>query len=159
MSTAVSPITYRHEQRGFIHWILAPILLLFLVQAWITWGDPLAAILALALAAVFTVLMLSFATLTVEDEQDALAVRFGPLPLFQKRIPYSDIHSARPGKTAWIDGWGIHYIPFRGWTYNVSGMRCVVLETRKGTFRVGSDDAEALAEFVQQKISPQTENG
>ena len=50
-----------------------------------------------------------FRTLTVRDEGDLLAVRYGPLPMFSKTIRYSEIESIEPDRTKVVDGWGIHW--------------------------------------------------
>ena len=51
-----------------------------------------------------------------------------------------------------IDGLGIHYVPFRGWTYNLWGFDCVVLELGKKTLRIGSNDADGLLTFLRSRI-------
>ena len=64
-----------------------------------------------------------------------------------------DISRAEPARIALIDGWGIHYVPGRGWTYNIWGWSCVRLTVNGGTLRIGTDDAESLAQFILAKIS------
>jgi hypothetical protein len=96
---------------------------------------------------------LCFATLTVRDEGHSLAIRFGPLPVFHKRIAYESISEAEPTRSALIDGWGIHYIPGRGWTWNLWGWSCVKLKVNGRTVRIGSDDAESLARFIQTRMA------
>ena len=56
-----------------------------------------------------------------------------------------------PGRIAIIDGWGIHYIPGRGWTYNLWGFGCVKLTVRGKVVRVGTNDVENLARFLGEK--------
>ena len=99
------------------------------------------------------VIGLSFMQLTVRDEQDALAVRFGPLPLFFTRIPYDKIRSVEPDRTTLLDGWGIHYLPGRGTTFNIWGFHCVRVELENRTIRIGTDDVENLVAFLRQRIS------
>jgi hypothetical protein len=93
-----------------------------------------------------------FRSLTIADEGEWLAVRFGPLPFFGTSIRYADISDAQPGRTSWIDGWGIHYLPGRGWTYNLWGFRCVVLRMVNRSIRLGTDDPDNLAHFIRQRI-------
>ena len=93
-----------------------------------------------------------FGSLTIRDDGEWLALRYGPLPVFRKRIRYADITAVEPGRTAIIDGWGIHYIIGRGWTYNLWGFGCVKLTLGKKVIRVGSDDVDRLAEFLRSKI-------
>jgi hypothetical protein len=51
----------------------------------------------------------SIGHLTVEDEGDRLAIRFGPLPLFRRRVRYEDILEVEAGRTTFLDSWGIHW--------------------------------------------------
>ena len=90
--------------------------------------------------------------LTIRDEDEFLALRFGPLPILRKKIRYADITSIEVGRTSILDGWGIHYVPFRGWTYNIWGFTCVRLTLGRKTVRVGTDDAEELAKMISEKI-------
>ena len=87
----------------------------------------------------------------IRDEGDCLAIRFGPLPVFRKLIRYADIRGVEVGRTRIIDGWGVHYILGRGWTYNLWGFDCVKLTLGRKIIRVGTDDAEALATFTCEK--------
>jgi len=92
--------------------------------------------------------------LAVVAEGDHLAIRFGPLPLFRKRIRYDDIREVKTGRTTLLDGWGIHWNPWGGWVWNIWGRDCVVIRLNKGVFRVGTDDPRGLAEFLKGRISP-----
>lgn len=141
---------YQHSQHARLGWILALI------------GAVLAATGALAdvrlliplglTGAILIVVALCFATLTVVDEGESLVVRYGPLPLFRHRVAYASITSARPSRSAFIAGWGIHYIPGRGWTYNLWGRECAELNFKSRTLGLGSDDAANLAAFIQSRI-------
>jgi hypothetical protein len=55
-----------------------------------------------------------------------------------------------------VDGWGVHWIPGRGTTYNLWGFDCAVLLVNGRIVRIGSDDAEGLVEFLKAKIRPPT---
>ena len=68
-----------------------------------------------------TIRGLAFASLTASDEGEHLALRFGPLPLLRKTIRYAELPGIELGRTSHPDGWGIHYILGRGWTYNIFG--------------------------------------
>ena len=145
-------MSYSHTQRGPIWVMLAFFGAAAFAGAWMARGEmPLALTLA-GLGAVMVVLALSFGTLTVRDDGDSLAIRYGPLPLFRKRISYGSITSAEASRSTLIDGWGIHYIPGRGWTFNLWGWTCVRLRVNGRTIRVGSDDAENLARFLGTKM-------
>jgi hypothetical protein len=102
-------------------------------------------------AAVLALAGLMFGSLTVRGDGEFLSLRYGPLPLFGKRIPYAEVTAVEPGRTALIDGWGIHCIPGRGWTYNLWGFGCVKLTLGKKVIRVGTDDPEGLAAFLRAK--------
>ena len=144
---------YEHTQRGPI-WIV-----LLLAGAGALYGawqarDQWQVALAVSIAGgIMLLLSACFATLTVRDEGQSLLLFFGPLPLFRKRIFYESITDARPTRSALIDGWGIHCIPGRGWIYNLWGWSCVRLTVNGRTFRIGSDDADNLAQFIQTKIA------
>ena len=96
----------------------------------------------MAIAAIFALCGLMFGSLTISDEGEWLALRFGPLPVLRKTIRYADITGVEVGRTTIIDGWGIHYMPGRGWTYNIWGFGCVKLTLGRKIIRVGTDDAE-----------------
>ncbi len=145
---ATTSLDYRHTQYApwcVILYVLAAVLL---VSAWqISEQQPIAIVLALSGV---TVLLLapSFHHLTVANEGNTLAIRFGPLPLFQKRIRYADIESAEVGRTHILDGWGIHYSVRGGWVWNIYGRDCVVIRLHDRVLRVGTNDANGLAQFL-----------
>jgi len=146
------PDTYNHTQRGPLYLIMLAVAVVILAMAWRLRDDPASVHGLLILAAVFFLVSLMFKRLTIRDEGAHLAVRYGPLPLFRRRIPYSEIASADPDRTSWIDGWGIHWIPGRGYTYNLWGFGCVRLVVRERVIRIGSDDVENLVSFLRKKI-------
>lgn len=123
-----------------------------LAGAWLTsetW--PVALILA-TVALVLMSLALMFTNLTVSDQGDYMVLRFGILGVFRKRIAYSDITAFAPAKSSLIDGWGIHMIPGRGWTWNLWGFQCVQLTVNGRTIRVGTDDVDGLIKFLTEKL-------
>jgi hypothetical protein len=99
------------------------------------------------------IVAMSFRRLTVEDQGDFLRIRFGPIPLFGTRVAYSSMTAVTLAKSSWIDGWGIHYLPWRGWTFNLWGFNCVVVHCGKRVIRIGTNDAGNLANFLTTKIS------
>jgi hypothetical protein len=50
-----------------------------------------------------------------------------------------------------LDGWGIHMSIRGGWVWNLWGRDCVVVHLKKGTLRIGTDDAANLEVFLQGK--------
>ena len=112
---------------------------------------PVMAVLV-AVGTFVLVVAAAFGRLTISDEGEFLALRYGPLPLFRKRIPYAEITGVEPDRSLLIDGWGIHYLPWRGWTYNLWGLDCVRLQLGRRVIRVGSDDVDNLVEFLRHRI-------
>lgn len=142
---------YRHTQRGHLHWLIAVPLLVLAVVSVVAPADEFVRWIFLGAVVLLGVLAASFMHLTVVDEGPHLAIRYGPVPLFSKCIPYERIHAVRAGRSAWIDGLGIHWVPGRGWTYNLWGRACVELELDRGVLRIGSDDVPALLAFLEAK--------
>lgn len=143
---------YEHKQRSPLHLILLTMAALFVGFA-LGGADVLAARIGLnAAACLVAFLALCFAHLTVRDDDGFLTLRYGPLPLFGWRITWSEIESAAVGRTSWIDGWGIHWVPGRGTTFNLWGFDCVVLQVNGKVIRIGTDDPENLAAFISTRI-------
>ncbi|MBU4270962.1 MAG: hypothetical protein KKE86_13565 [Planctomycetes bacterium] len=143
---------YNHMQRGSWHYILFAVAAVMLAAAWVARDEVWAMDLNLAVAVLFVALAMMFGSLTVRDEGQWLALRYGPLPMFRKRIRYDKITAVEPDRTKIIDGWGIHYIPGRGWTYNLWGFDCTRLSLGKKIIRVGTDDADNLVKFLKGKV-------
>jgi hypothetical protein len=143
---------YHHTQKG--HWGLMcyAFAAAFLVASL---SLPVLALQITFLVTGFFMVLLgaSCGRLTVEDEGDRLVVRFGPLPLFRRRIPYEDIVEVETGRTTFLEGWGVHWSPWGGWVWNIWGYDCIVLRLKRGKLKIGTDDAERLAGFVKSRIS------
>ena len=144
---------YVSTQKGPWAAVLGGVAVLLVVQAVILCEKPMVGAALVAGAAILAICAGCFHRLTVRDEGDRLGIRFGPLPLFRKTIPYGAIRSAVTGRSAFIDGWGIHYIPRRGWTYNIRGYACVVLDVDGTAVRVGVPDPDRLADFLRSKMA------
>ncbi len=144
---------YQHTQTGGLHHLLYAVVGVLLIGAWFVRGAPgMVAILAITFALVL-VLAVSLKTLTVQDEGEELAIRFGPVPLFSKTIPYAAITAVEADRTRLVDGWGIHSVPWRGWTWNLWGFDCVKLTLGRKVIRIGTDDVKNLVVFLRGKIS------
>lgn len=147
-------MTYSHTQTGWLHWIVAGTSVPLCATAYALWGVPMAWIAPAVAAAICLLLSLCFRSLTVEDGGEALEVRYGPLPLFQKRIAYDRIVAVQAGRSALVDGLGVHWVPGRGWTYNLWGRTCAELTLEGGRrIRVGTDDPEGLVGFLRSRIT------
>jgi hypothetical protein len=126
------------------------------VGAYFAWHEQrFAAWILLGCGGLMGILVFSFSELTVRDEGEALSIRFGPWPLWGRRIPYASIRDPRPARSRLIDGWGIHWAPGRGWTWNLWTFDCVEMRVDGRLFRVGTDDKERLAAFLQERVAAQ----
>jgi len=105
-------------------------------------------------AAILALCGLAFGSLTIRDEGEYLAIRFGPLPVLCKRIRYADITGVETGRTKLIDGWGIHYMPGRGWTYNLWGYDCVKLTLGKSCQELYGDQLKLPPEPKSVPVYP-----
>jgi len=145
---------YRHTQTSPARLFLALVILVALIAGWV-WRTEFWAWFSMAMLAGVTLFVaLTMTTLTTEDIGDALFVYFGPVSLFSTRIRYDEIQEAKATRSRIIDGWGLHYIPGRGWTWNLWGFDCVDIRRADGQiFRIGSDDAEHLAKLIQSKMT------
>ncbi len=114
---------YDHVQRGYVSWLLALIAIALGVAAGATGDQPPVPLLLGLGGLLFALLALSFHRLRVHDDGDAVRIAFGPLPLFRKRLRYSEIARVEAGRSTVLDGWGIHYVPGRGWTWNRAACR------------------------------------
>lgn len=144
-------MSYCHRQRGPLYVLVFAAAAAVLIAAWFMRHVPLAAAAMVAVAGLVALLGFSFVHLTVRDAGEYLVVRFGPLPLFGTRIAYRDVIDVQPGRSTVIDGWGVHWLPGRGWIFNIWGFDCVVVRMHDRTVRIGSDDARGLAEFIKSR--------
>ena len=151
---------YKHTQRGSLHWLL---LLLatgfFALGIWAPMDDAdriLARTFLWGAASLMLLFAFTVVTLTVSSDGHRLRLRYGPVPLLRKTIYIAEIENARAARSRWIDGFGIHYVPLRGWTYNLWGRDCVELTVGLQTIRVGSDEPQQLAAHLDRQIAKHT---
>ena len=100
----------------------------------------------------FVFLSLCFAQLSIREAGDRLDVAFGPIPLFRRAVAYDDIRSFTVGRSAFIDGWGVHWVPGRGWTWNLWGRDCVELDVGGRRLRLGTDDPAGLEAHLAARV-------
>ena len=143
-------MSYEHTQKSPMGRILFIIAVLILVCAF--WIPNQTKLILLVVAVLLFFASLCFSHLTICDETDFLSLRFGPLPIFRSRIVYSEITDVQEDRSNILDGWGIHYMPGRGITYNVWGFDCVRIQKGKIIVRVGTDDKMALTSLLKTKI-------
>lgn len=142
---------YRHTQFGNLHYLFYVLALVGFGAAVSLRGHP--AGIGLLIGTIVILFAGAFVRqLTIRDGGDDLILEFGLTTLFRKRFRYADITSVEPGRTKVIDGWGIHYIIGRGWTYNIWGFDCVKLTLGKKVVRIGTDDVAGLTALLQKKI-------
>jgi hypothetical protein len=146
----ISP-TYSHTQNSPLWLILFGSAIPFFGLAWLAREQPVVVAVMIVVGLLLVLVGLAFHHLTVQDEGDRLAIRFGPLPFLKSSIPYAEIQYVEVGRTSILDGWGIHWNPWHGRVWNVWGRDCVVIHLRQGDFRVGSDDVQNLAEFLKSR--------
>ncbi len=144
---------YHHTQKAPWFLLLFALAALFFTVAWVTRAEPVLPAILFLSGLLMAALGYSFQHLTVADEGERLAIWFGPLPLFRRRIRYDDMREVEIGRTTIMDGWGIHWSPWGGWVWNIWGRDCVVIRRRRGVIKVGTDDAERLAEFLEGRKS------
>ena len=144
---------YEHTQKAplnLIHYGTAALMLAAAVLLSEHWPTSL----VLALGAGLVVLAgAMFGFLTVRDAGDHLVVRYGPIPAFRARFPYALITKVQRSRSALIDGWGVHWVPGRGTTFNLWGRDCVTFRFGRRMIRIGTDDVENLTAFLEEKTS------
>ena len=144
---------YQHTQKGPWFLLLYGFGLLMLVVGWLVREVPVVPVVLLVAGGIMLLLGACFQHLTVADEGERLAIRFGPLPLFEMRVHFGDIEEVEVGRTTLLDGWGIHLSLKGGWVWNIWGRDCVVIRRKDGVLRIGTDDAGNLAAFLRTKMS------
>jgi hypothetical protein len=137
---------YRHTQTGLVIVVTMGLAALAVIVAVATAALPPP---FLALAGVFLVCLVLFGSLTVDVDDAAVSIRFGP-GLIRRSFALAEIRAVTAVRNPWYYGWGIRLLP-RGWLYNVSGLDAVEIELADGrTHRIGTDEPEALAAAIQQ---------
>lgn len=144
--------TYAHTQRGKLHYLVLATAMLYVVLSLLfDWSGDVQRLLA-AIAAGLGVVALACERMTVRDAGGHLEIRYGPLPFVRRRLELAAMTSARIGRTTLIDGWGVQWMPGRGWTYNLWGFDCVEITYRGRTVRVGTDDPRGLMAHLNRRI-------
>ena len=64
----------------------------------------------------------------------------------------NDIRAVEVGRTTILDGWGIHMSLRGGWVWNIWGRDCVVVRHQRSVTRVGTDNAQGLADFLKARM-------
>jgi len=146
-------MTYKHTQTGWVTLAVCGVLLVFLMAVAAHMPEPRARPIPLYVGVpILLIIMVLFGSLTVTVSDTTVTIQFGP-GIIRKKISLSDVASCNPVRNQWWWGWGIRLIP-GGWLYNVSGLDAVELKMKNGRiFRVGTDEAQRLADFIQAKLA------
>lgn len=140
--------SYKHTQIGYLLIVVFSVVFLLIGKLTIDTNFNPGTVLLLA----FMILCLgTFATLTVEVDDQAINLRFG-IGLLRKRFLLENIEAWRAVKNPLYYAWGIHAIP-GGWVFNVSGLQAVELQMRNGRkYRIGTDDAHSLLNAIETNL-------
>ncbi len=146
--------SYRHRQVGTFTGLIALGVLvvgLVLVRTLSLRGEQYS-FLIVGLPLVITMVTLAlFSVLEISVDAQRLVWRFPPF--ITKSVTLAQVAEAKPTRTSFIYGWGIHYTD-RGWLYNVSGLGAVHIRLKDGKqFMLGSDEPAALAEAINRSVA------
>jgi len=153
----VSNVRYSHTQPG--HLIrLAGSAAVAATLAAILWAPPegkagpWADVLLGAVAAIVALATGLFWSMTVRVTDTDLEWWFGP-GLLRWRVPLEAIEAVEPARTTIWHGWGVHWTR-RGWLYNISGLRAVLVRRKNGrSLLLGTDEPEALIGALREAIA------
>ena len=100
----ISP-TYSHTQEAPLWMILFGLSIPCFVFAWLVREQPVVLAVMIVAAVLLVLVGLAFHHLTVEDEGDRLAIRFGPLPFLETSIQYATSSKSRlVAPRSWMAG-------------------------------------------------------
>jgi hypothetical protein len=138
--------SYKHTQIGWAMIVIGGVVIAY--AALRGFGTPAMWIALVGVAAIVAL----FSTLTVTADDDAIEARFGP-GIVRRRLPWSQIRTARLVRNHWLAGLGIRWIG-SGWMFNVSGRDALELELANGRrFRIGTDDPAGLHRVVATRLT------
>lgn len=137
---------YRHTQVGWAVLSSIALVSIFILTRLPAEAAAAARIPLLVMAAF---VLLTFSSLTVEVDGEAIRLRFG-IGLVRKRIALAEVSSWRAARNPWYAGWGIRLGP-GGVLWNVSGLDAVELVLGGSKrFRIGTDEPAALTSAITQ---------
>jgi hypothetical protein len=98
---------YLHTQKAPLCLNLYGLALVCVLLTWLV-GETSGFFIGSGVGLLIAFLAPAFHHLTIIDQGDVLAIRFGPIPLFRRTVRYADIEKVEVGRTLILDGWGIH---------------------------------------------------
>jgi len=142
---------YHHTQTAPVYLLLVVVSLAVLALGVFAGGPVLFLVLV---SAILLFGAFAFQHLTTQDAGDHLHIEFGPVPLFVRRVDYARIRSVERTRSDPLDGWGIHWIPGRGWIWNLWGRDCVRVRFDDGkVLRIGTDDPGGLLRVLEERVN------
>ncbi len=138
---------YRHTQFGtMILFAIGPVLLFLLI---LLFARPSG--LAIVLFAVMAIIMVTFCSMTVLINDQAVIIHFGP-GLLRIHFHLKEILNCRVIDNPALSFWGIHWV-FPGWIYNVSGRQSVEMTMKAGNpVLIGTDEPDKLAAAIEDAL-------
>ncbi len=151
---------YDHTQYGKIHFLLQiPAVICLVASYFLLERSTSATMILISVGIILLLFSFTVIWLRVYDLGEHIKCTFGPIKLLSKKTAYCDIAEAYVSRSKLIDGWGIHKVAGRGWTYNIWGYDCVEFKLTNGNLmRIGTDDPANLANFIQSKLNSPVNN-
>ena len=91
-----------------------------------------------------------FVHLNVQDLDNRMVVRFGPIRLFGTTIHYEQITGFATDRSSFLDGWGIH-LKSGSWIYNIWGYDCVQIQQGEKSTWIGTNDMPGLLALLEER--------
>ncbi len=145
--------TYKHRQKGVLQPVLLTVAAVCFGIGILLKDTPPYLVIFMETAIACAALSFAMVYLAVEDKGEYLLIRFGPLPLFRKKIPYENVTGIDKGRSNFWSGWGIHPTK-KGWLWNIGGFDYVRVEMSGKATLIGTDDPNGLMRFLQSKCRP-----
>ncbi len=145
------PVYTRTQWLGLL-WVLLPTINLAVVATLLAKTGTVDWVPVVILLTLTVPVLLFLGRFSVAVGEGELEWQFGFVGWPRWRLPLTDIASASPTRTNWLDGWGIRATT-TGMLYNATGFGAVRLQLRSGrTLRLGSDEPERLAGFITARL-------
>lgn len=136
---------YEHTQKGLLIIGAVSVVTVIICVSMYLFGIVWVTAIVLAIMLFLLAIM---STLTVSICDADLRIHFGPIRVIRKSWPLGEIVSATAVTNPWYYGWGIRITP-HGILYNISGYGAVELLLENGkTFRIGTDEPDALCHAI-----------